>query len=146
MNSFQKFIILPFGKKALFLEAYLGLGYYRFITLTCPFRRTVHLLGKKDMETPVSDEGVDINTTKQVSEAIRIMSQHTFWESQCLVQVYTARRMLHKRKQKTTVYFGVSQNNCGEMVAHAWLRCGRIFVTGGNGHERFTVTGSFSDM
>jgi hypothetical protein len=137
---------LPYGKKILLLEAYFGLGFYRLITLTCPFRRTAHLIGKKGMETPVSDEGVDINTIKQVSEAVRIMSRHTFWKSKCLVQAYTARRMLHKRKQKTTVYFGVSINDFGKMVAHAWLRCGSIIVTGENGHERFVVTGCFSDV
>lgn len=146
MIILQKFLKLKINKKKLFIEAYFLLGFSRLIILTCPFRKIAGILGEMSSETPVSNDGVDIKIVRQVAEAIRVMSKHTFWKSKCLAQAYTAKMMLRKRKQKSTVYLGVSKNEKGEMVAHAWLRCGTLFVTGGNGHENFTITSIFSDI
>lgn len=146
MTILQKFFRLSFKNKILFMEALWYLGYYRLLILICPFRKTAHFLGEGNTETPVSDEGVDITTVKRISAAVRIMSRHTFWESKCLVQAYAAKRMLQKRKQKATVYLGVSKDEQGNMIAHAWLRCGTIFVTGGNGQKNFSITNRFSDV
>ena len=38
-----------------------------------------------------------------------------------------------KRGVNTTLYLGVGKED-GNMVAHAWLRCGQLYVTGGNGN------------
>ena len=32
----------------------------------------------------------------------------------------------------STLYLGVGKDE-GKMIAHAWLRCGQMYVTGGNG-------------
>ncbi|MDP4125012.1 MAG: lasso peptide biosynthesis B2 protein [Bacillota bacterium] len=146
MTILQKFFKLSFNNKILFIEALWYLGFYRLLVLIFPFRKTARLLGEENTETPVSDEGVDITTAKRISTAVRVMSRHTFWESKCLVQAYAAKRMLRRRKQKATVYLGVSKNEQGNMIAHAWLRCGTIFVTGGNGQIKFSVTSRFSDV
>ncbi len=146
MTILQKFIRLSLNNKLLFAEALWWLGFYRFLILICPFRKIARFLGEENTETPVSDQGVDITTAKRISTAVRVMSRHTFWESKCLVQAYAAKKMLRRRKQKTTVYLGVSKNEQGNMIAHAWLRCGTIFVTGGNGQDRYAITNRFSDM
>lgn len=141
----RKFIKLSFKKKLLFIEAYFLLGYWRLMILKKPFLSIADSLGVQNIETPLSCEGVDFKTVQQVKSAIRAMSKYTFWESKCLVQAYTAKTMLRKRKQKTTVFLGVAKNENGEMIAHAWVRCGTVYVTGGIGREKFTVTSIFGD-
>jgi hypothetical protein len=37
-----------------------------------------------------------------------------------------------KKHISSTLYLGVGKDN-DQMVAHAWLRCGQLYVTGGNG-------------
>ncbi len=146
MKLVKKFLDLKSNKKKLFVEAYFLLGFSRWLILTRPFSKIAYILGEENTETPESNHGVDIKLVKEVAKAIQVMSKYTFWESKCLVQAYAAKKMLRKRKQKTTVYLGVSKNEKGDMIAHAWLRCGTFFVTGGGGHENFIVTSSFSDM
>lgn len=37
-----------------------------------------------------------------------------------------------KRHISSTLYLGCNIEN-GKMIAHAWLRCGKMYVTGGDG-------------
>ena len=66
------------------------------------------------------------------------------WKSECLVRALVARRMLLKRSFASTLYMGVRMEN-GELKAHAWLRCGDLYVTGGTG-AGYTVTGMFGEV
>lgn len=102
------------------------------------------MLGEANRETKFSNEGIDLNQVKMVSLAIVTVSKHTFWKSNCLVQAYAAKLMLSRRKQKSTIYFGVSKDDSGNMIAHAWLRCGKIYVTGGDGSLNYTITNKFA--
>lgn len=49
-----------------------------------------------------------------------------------MVRAMTARKILLKKGINSTLYLGVGKED-GKMVAHAWLRCGQLYVTGGNG-------------
>lgn len=138
-----KFIKLPNFSKLLFVEACFLLAYSRFLILFIPLKKVKRIFGIENNETPFDNDGIDIKKVKQISNAIEIMSKHTFWQSKCLAQAYTAKFMLRKRKYKCTLYFGVTKDD-NNMIAHAWTRCGLIYVTGGKGHEKFTITGKFA--
>jgi hypothetical protein len=43
-----------------------------------------------------------------------------------------------------TLYLGVGRDETKGLVAHAWLRCGELILTGG-GREHFMVVGKFSE-
>ena len=60
------------------------------------------------------------------------ITEHTLWESKCLVRAMTARKLLKEAGIHSTLYLGVGKDE-GKMIAHAWLRCGQMYVTGGNG-------------
>ena len=74
----------------------------------------------------------------KIRRIVTTISRYTPWESLCLVQALTVQRMLKKRNISTTIYLGVNKNN-NEMKAHAWIRCGRMYITGGNGSGYATV-------
>lgn len=58
----------------------------------------------------------------------------TSWESKCLVRALTAQKLLLRKDIHSTMYLGCKLEE-GKMVAHAWLRCGEMYVTGGNGEQ-----------
>lgn len=67
-----------------------------------------------------------------VSGVVNRICSKTAWESKCLVRALTAQKLLKQKGIGSTLYLG-----CGyaedKMVAHAWLRCGELYVTGGDG-------------
>ena len=69
---------------------------------------------------------------KMVSGYVNRSAENTLWESKCLVRALTAQRLLRRKKIDSTLYLGVGKEN-DKMIAHAWLRCGTLFVTGGDG-------------
>ncbi len=144
MKNLIKFIKLPFKTKRILLEAYLCLGYCRFVIWRFRFKRYAGVFGEVNRETEFSNEGVDLKKAGEVARAIRTMSKYTFWESKCLAQAYAAKLMLNRRKQSCTVYLGVMKNQNGEMIAHAWVRCGMLFITGGDGSKEYTITSRFA--
>ena len=51
--------------------------------------------------------------------------------------------MLSQRGQDSTLYFGLSKNENGELQAHAWLRTGAVVVTGEKERTSCVVVGTF---
>lgn len=138
-----KFIRIPWQEKLLFFEAYLRLGLARFGVLTVPFARLASSWGVPMYETfrvPLSDRSLPL----RVSRAILRARRYTPWKSNCLPQAMTAKSMLQKRGLRSTLYLGLMLEASGEVTAHAWLRCGDVYVTGGRG-ARFTVVGTFAE-
>lgn len=144
MRRFRIFLELPFRVKLMLPEAWLFLGIARFLIYYMEFKTIAAILGEVNKETSRSNEGIDVGKAVEVSRAIAVMSRCTFWESRCLAQAYAAKFMLKRRNQATTVYLGVAKNEQNQLIAHAWLRCGTIYVTGGNGEPKYTITGTFA--
>ena len=144
MSRVIKFIKLPFKIKLVFIEAYIILGISRMILWRLRFPKVAVMLGKVNCESEFTNEGIDILQVKRISAAVTTMSKYTFWESKCLVQALAAKLMLRRRKLKATVYLGVAKDDKGSMSAHAWSRCGTIYVTGGDGSSHYTITNRFA--
>jgi hypothetical protein len=53
----------------------------------------------------------------------------------------TARKLLMKKHISSTLYLGVGKDN-DQMIAHAWLRCGNMYVTGGDG-KNYSMVAKF---
>ncbi len=146
IQRFKKFIGLSGEEKRLFLEAYVTLGMMRTAILTVSFKRLTQKLehSKSSINT---DEPSDqqMSTAKQIGNIILKAAGSTPWESACLVQSLTAQRMLQKRGIPGVFYLGVMKDEEGteKMKAHAWSKCGETILTGGEGHEKFTVLSVF---
>jgi hypothetical protein len=42
------------------------------------------------------------------------------------------------------MFLGVNKDEEKNLTAHAWLKCGEIFITGKRGYQKFTVVSSFT--
>lgn len=95
-------------------------------------------------ETPVEESNTVL--IKEIQKAVEAVCKYTLWESSCFVRALTAKRMLRRRGLKSTLYMGVWQQTGETFKAHAWLRCGEIYVTGGKISSKYTVTAIFGDQ
>lgn len=78
---------------------------------------------------------------RQAARIARIVGKvcdKTPWESKCLVRALAAQRLLYRQGLSSTLYLGCGMEE-GKMVAHAWLRFGEMYVTGGDGGGYTTV-------
>ena len=106
-------------------------AFYRLI------RKTKTFLFKISMEDKLLFLS-EYRICNKVRWIVTTISKYTLWESLCLVQALTVQKMLKKRNISTTIYLGVNKLN-NEMKAHAWIRCGKMYITGGNGAGYATV-------
>lgn len=80
-----------------------------------------------------------------ISRIVGKVCDKTPWQSKCLVRALAAQRLLYRRGMSSTLYLGCGMEE-GKMVAHAWLRCGEIYVTGGDGSSYTTVARFCKDV
>ena len=145
-NKFKKFTKLSSEEKKLFMEAYVTLGLMRSAILTISFKRLTRSLehGAKKKELAKLSEQ-EMQTAKLVGQSIMRASVYTPWESACLAQSLTAKKMLKKRGIPGVFYLGAmkDEEDTSKMKAHAWSQCGDAIITGAGGHEAFTVLSAF---
>lgn len=124
--------------KPLCFVAFLYSAYYRVcILLVKPARLQKHW-GVRGEESPAEDTMENYRYAYRVSYAVDRICNRTVWESKCLVRALTAQTLLKKKDIHSTLYLGCALED-GKMVAHAWLRCGKMYVTGGDGSNYATV-------
>lgn len=143
INKFGTFIKLRFKDKLLVLETFILTAIARVIILIIPFNKIKKHIGIHKKETSFEIDNTTSQIAFRVGWAVGHVSKNTPWQSKCLVQALTAQRMLKRRKVSSTIYLGVKKKE-GKMEAHAWLRCGHIYVTGGINKDEFTEVARFA--
>ena len=142
----NQFLHLAHQDKKLFIEAFTTLGIMRAAILSISFKRLTRSLehSKDNIDTePLTAEQLKIAVS--IGKAIEQAANNTPWESACLAQSLAAQRMLQKRGIAGVFYLGVMKDETSKekMKAHAWSQCGNEIITGGAGHEEFTVLSVF---
>lgn len=97
-------------------------------------------------ESPTEVNYTTYRKAAKVGWAVNRMSQFTPWESKCLVQAITAQIVLRLLKIPYTLYLGLDKDESSKLIAHSWLRCGGLIVTGGREKERFIVVAKFASF
>lgn len=108
-----------------------------------PFHKYKSHLGKMQVEsaTNYEDNKAYIDHVKTI--VLRVC-RHTPWESKCLVQAVTCKKILADKGINSNLYLGVQpKHENKEMKAHAWLVIGDKVITGGPNHTQFKVVNFF---
>ena len=135
----------PWLDQWLFFQAYTGLGMARLAIQAVPFAKLAPFLGKHMTESIEEIPGEKMEQARRVAWAVRCASPFTPWTSDCLPQAITAKYLLRWRGIDSTLYLGAALDDAKSLKAHAWLRCGSGYVTGGPGHKEFGVLASFAE-
>ena len=139
-----RFFKLNRNDRHLFVEAAYETLLVRIVTTFCNTRRYVSWLGYSRVETEQTTlETPQREQVLQVKTAIA-RCRYLVWARKCLVESIAAKRMLNRRHIPSTLYMGVAKDEKGKMIAHAWLRSGDIWVSGGRNRHRYTIVGIFS--
>lgn len=128
--------------KRMSLKAIAYSGVFRIQILCVPMSILKKRFGIPGEESTKNISRDNYKYAAQVGMVVERMLNKTPWESKCLVKALTAQKLLKKRKIPTTLYLGVGKED-GKMIAHAWLRCGEFFVTGGKECSRYAVVAQF---
>ncbi|KAA8785203.1 hypothetical protein ABIE27_004013 [Paenibacillus sp. 4624] len=139
----KSYFSLPGTIRRLVWEAYILLAWAR-MQKARPFAKIAPGLGTPMVETPVTGlNRTQVTEIRNISKAILLASKYTLWESQCLVMAIAAMKMLERRNIASTLYMGTARNKQGQLMAHAWLRSGKLIVTGADTMDQYTVVGVF---
>lgn len=134
----------PPASLLLLAEAVFFLAWARLLVLL-PFSsvsRSLRLLPMQD--TAFSAPWADERDIRRLSRFLHAASRHVCWECKCLVRALAAVRMLARRGIDSTLYLGTAKGDGGGLIAHAWVRCGSVYVTGAEEMGRFTTVGKFA--
>jgi hypothetical protein len=145
-SPWQTFRRLSWGNRGLLVEAQALLAAARLVILCVPFRFYYSHLGMRMGESPAEEHDAARRTTlRRVAWAIDAISRRAPWRCLCLEQALAAKMMLRIRRLPNTLYFGVARSSGEKLEAHAWLRSGLFYVTGGEGRDRYAVVSTFAD-
>ncbi len=126
------------------VKAFLYAAYYRMCVLLISMDKLKKKFGILNNESSEIEEVQHYYYASRVSMVVNRVARRTPWESKCLIQALTAQRLLMQKKIPSTLYLGVGKED-KNMVAHAWLRCGEYYITGGNG-EGYAIVARFSNV
>lgn len=137
---------MPMADKYLIVKVYVLLGVAKFAIRVLSFQRLERYLGTRHIETPFKTTREKLLRAKKIGWTIRTVSPFTPWESNCLPQAMCAKKLLRDEGIPSTLYMGVAfKPEGGALQGHAWLRCGPLYVTGGNSHSEFGAVASFGE-
>lgn len=114
------------------LLIYVYTAFCRFLILTVPARKLESGFGLRGEESAYEESIYIMTRAYHIGRIVERIAEKTPWKSTCLVKAMTARKLLVREQIPCTLYLGVGKAE-GKMVAHSWLRCGTVYVTGGNG-------------
>ncbi|KAF1086080.1 hypothetical protein SPSYN_00818 [Sporotomaculum syntrophicum] len=140
-----KFVLLPLQEQWLYLQAFVLAGVVRLAIILLPFRWLAGFLGNQELESPAEEDHEKLNAARRVGRVVETVCRHTPWESKCLVQAIVGKILLRQSRISNTLYLGVGRDPEDKMVAHAWLRCGDMILTGNYNLDKYAVVGKFTD-
>lgn len=139
MNLFNFLKYNP--QKRLTIYAYLLSAKYRFLIKFVKPKKLQKKWGEEGVESPEDEVPWKYRYAQNVSRVVDRICSKTAWESKCLVRALTAQQILRMKGIQSTLYLGCGYDE-GKMVAHAWLRVGKMFVAGGDG-DGYSVVDKF---
>jgi len=117
------------------------------LTLVMPYHKMGSMMGSRYRNS----ELVALASLDQQRRAwhlgrlVESLCQYTPWPAKCLVQALITRFALRCHGIPHVLYVGICKPKAlGEaMPAHAWLCVDRWIVTGGDGHQAFSIVATF---
>lgn len=146
IHLIKTFFKLPFKNKILVTISFFLLGIMRLLILIIPFKHLIAVMGKEMRESPFTLPEKSQARGLWVSWAVNITSKYTPWQSKCYVRALTAMLMLKILHIPSTLYLGVSKSQTNSLIAHAWLRSGKEYITGVGEIDQFKCVSYFSSL
>lgn len=145
MSRLKKLLGLPWPTRYCYSKRWCCWPWRGRRSCCCPFDGWCACWANRKAQTAVLEAAGRTADVRRVAVMVRRASKNVPWTSKCLDQALAAKVMLAHRRISTTVYFGVNHDRQGRLAAHAWLRSGNLYVTGGAIRGRYTIINTFAD-
>ena len=143
MRLIRTFLKMPLKQKLLIPQVFVLMAYYKNRVHKHPFAELAPKIGQLGYETPIETSP---RNARLVHELMESMFRRIGWKDSCLIRALTAKKLLNRMGERCTLYMGVRKRKGESLSAHAWLRCGKLTVTGGEIKDEYTVTAVFGDQ
>lgn len=131
--------------KWLLCQTFVLLGLCRLAINLFSFKRLERFLGSRLTESPTKITQDQLLLAKKTHWAIKSIGPFTPWNSNCFPQALCAKILLRREGISSTLYMGATfQPDSNELEGHAWLRCGPLYVTGGDSSDKYSAIVSFA--
>jgi hypothetical protein len=131
-QKLSRFGKLSLADKWLFLRAVLWLAVARIWLAFVPFPELARRLSSKSGTAVADPEFVG-----RVGVAVSAAGASVPWRSDCFPQSIAAYKLLQRKGCASTIHLGVDKAGKDQLLAHAWLTCGKTIVTGGAERDRY---------
>ena len=143
MRLIRTFLKMPLKQKLMIPQIFMLMAYYKNRVHRHPFSELAPKIGQLGFETPVE---ASPRNAWLVHELMESMFRRIGSKDSCLIRALTAKKLLNRMGERCTLYMGVRKREGEGLSAHAWLRCGKLTVTGGEIRDEYTVTAVFGDQ
>ena len=143
MRLLRTFLKMPLKQKLMIPQIFMLMAYYKNRVHRHPFAELAPKIGQLGFETPVAASPRNAWLGHELMES---MFRRIGWKDSCLIRALTAKKLLNRMGERCTLYMGVRKREGEGLSAHAWLRCGKLTVTGGEIRDEYTVTAVFGDQ
>lgn len=137
----SRFCALSPGERRLALEATLALGLAASAIALFRFRRIAAIAGRARGNE--IDGAQAARLVGQVRWAVAGCARRVPWRSKCFEQGLAAQWMLSRRRVAATLYFGLAKRDGSALMAHVWVRAGRLDVIGCENSADFSELARF---
>jgi len=131
------FKFFHFNQKLLLIEACCWLALARLLILFAHYPVQTRMLGLQELDRTVPEFECPPKA-KQIGRVVRLAAKNLPWQCKCLAQAMAAQSMLNRHSISGIVYIGVNKI-AGDYKAHAWLKVGDSYLTGGDGFKAYQV-------
>jgi hypothetical protein len=127
------------------LEAAAFLLAARLAVQHLPLRRIIRLTGLQASSGAEPQGLSSSDEALKVAKAIAIVQARLPWKSTCLMNALAGAAMLRRRRLPAMLFLGVNRTAQGQsaLVAHAWLECDGLGITGTDESASFRQIAAF---
>jgi hypothetical protein len=141
-----RFRKLSWKMRLLIFVSFFLMAPVRCAVLLIPFKYIAPFLGEKNGNTSDVVKHEVLVKAARIGWAVETISRFTPWESKCLVRAITAQILLRGIGAPSTLYLGMAKDKSSKLIAHAWLRCGNLTLTGASESDNFHKVAQFASL
>lgn len=119
-------------KKKITIRIAILLTYFECLIRIRPQSKLKKSYGEEKRESAEDDTYEHVMYAYWLGRRVERIGNKLPWKVKCFARALTAQKLLSEQGIHSTLYLGVRREDYGHS-AHAWLRCGHAFVTGGDG-------------
>lgn len=131
MKRLPRFLRLSWSDKVLLVQAMCLLAAIRLGLCLLPFETLRKLLARTADKRSPSVQKHQTNQSQRVIWAVGVVSRHFPSIGTCLMQALAAHVLLGRRHYPTQLHIGVTRDEKGKFLGHAWLESNGIVIIGG---------------